>query len=87
MLRRDFLSVSSMAMAVSATGVGSAAPLLAAKSILDYGAKPDGKTLNTKPIQRAIDEAFKAGRRAGLCAARNLPHWWSRTQEQSHPLP
>jgi len=50
-----------MAMAVSATGVGSAAPLLAAKSILDYGAKPDGKTLNTKSIQRAIDEVFQAG--------------------------
>jgi polygalacturonase len=61
MLRRDFLSVSSMAMAVSATGVGSAAPLLAAKSVLDYGAKPDGKTLNTKSIQRAIDEVFQAG--------------------------
>lgn len=48
-------------MAVSATGVGSAAPLLAAKSILDYGARPDGKTMNTNAIQRAIDEVFQAG--------------------------
>jgi polygalacturonase len=61
MLRREFLSASSLAMAVSATGVGSAAPILAAKSILDYGARPDGKTLNTKSIQRAIDAVFQAG--------------------------
>src|SRR5438046_1542469 len=31
------------------------------RNILEYGAKPDGKTLNTKAIQRAIDEAFQAG--------------------------
>lgn len=35
--------------------------MLAAKSILDYGAKPDGKTMNTKAIQRAIDDVFQAG--------------------------
>jgi len=35
--------------------------LATSKSILQYGAKPDGKTLNTKAIQRAIDEAFQAG--------------------------
>lgn len=61
MLRREFLSASSIALGVSAAGVGSAAPLRAAKSILDYGAVPDGKTLNTKAIQRAIDEVFQAG--------------------------
>jgi len=48
-------------MAVSATGVGSAAPIMAAKSVLDYGAKPDGKTINTQAIQRAIDDVFQAG--------------------------
>jgi len=48
-------------LGVSATGLGSAAQLRAAKSILDYDAKPDGKTLNTKAIQRAIDDVFQAG--------------------------
>ena len=61
MLRREFLSASSIALGVSATGIGSAAPLRAAKSILDYGALPGGKTLNTKSIQRAIDEVYQAG--------------------------
>jgi len=61
MLRRDFLSASSALMGVSVTGLGQAAPMLAAKSILDYGAKPDGRTLNTEAIQRAIDDVFRAG--------------------------
>ena len=61
MLRRDFLSASSLALGFSVPGVGLAAPLLASKSILDYGAVPDGKSLNTKAIQRAIDAAFRAG--------------------------
>ena len=61
MLRRDFLSASSLTLGFSAAGVGSAAPLLAARSLLDYGAVPDGKTLNTKAIQRAIDTVFRAG--------------------------
>jgi len=61
MLRRDFLSASSLALGFSTAGLGSAAPLLAAKSILDYGAVPDGKTMNTQAIQRAIDTVFRAG--------------------------
>ena len=40
---------------IAAKGAGTA------KNILDYNAIPDGKTLNTKAIQRAIDEAFQAG--------------------------
>jgi polygalacturonase len=65
--RRDFLSASTLALGVSAAGFGQAAPLLAtqasgkARSILDYGAIPDGKTLNTTAIQRAIDDVFRAG--------------------------
>jgi polygalacturonase len=67
MLRRDFLSASSIALGMSATGIASAAPLVTAKgagatrSILDYGAVPDGKTMNTRAIQRAIDETFQSG--------------------------
>jgi polygalacturonase len=61
MLRRDFLSASSLALGFSVPRVGSAAPQSAAKSILDYGAVADGKTLNTKAIQRAIDAVFRAG--------------------------
>ena len=66
MLRRNFLAGSSLAMGVAASGFASAAPIAAAKSILDYGALPDGKTLNTKSIQRAIDDAFKAGKAAHM---------------------
>jgi polygalacturonase len=61
MLRRDFLTASSIVTGLSAAGVASAAPLQAARSILDFGAKPDGKTLNTRAIQRAIDAVFQAG--------------------------
>ena len=61
MKRRDFLAGSSIVVGLSAAGVASAAPLCAARSILDFGAMPDGKTLNTRAIQRAIDAAFQAG--------------------------
>ena len=61
MLRRDFLSAFALAMGAGNSGTGSSAPLLAAKSILDYGAKPDGVTLSTEPIQRAIDDISRAG--------------------------
>jgi hypothetical protein len=60
MLRREFLSTSSFALGFALPGTGFGA-IPSAKSILDYGAVADGKTLNTKAIQRAIDDAFKAG--------------------------
>ena len=61
MRRRDFLSSMSLVagLVVSRRAYAYAAP--AFKSILDYGAKPDGKTLNSKAIQRAIDDASRAG--------------------------
>lgn len=59
MQRRDFLAGTSVWMGL--TAMGSGAPIAATKSIIEYGARPDGKTLNTKSIQRAIDDVFKAG--------------------------
>lgn len=61
MLRREFLSASTFALGLAAPSLGSAANIPSAKSILDYGAKPDGRTLCTGAIQRAIDEVFQAG--------------------------
>ena len=69
MLRRDFLS-GSFALAVAATRTGLARSAGGAKSILDYGARPDGKTLNTNAIQRAIDIMPRV--RTGI--PRDLPH-------------
>jgi polygalacturonase len=60
MLRRNFLS-GSFALAIAASRQGLAWANQPPKSILDYGAKPDGKTLNTNAIQRAIDDASQAG--------------------------
>jgi polygalacturonase len=60
MLRRNFLS-GSFALAMAAARQGLAWPNQVPKSILEYGAKPDGKTLNTNAIQRAIDDAHQAG--------------------------
>jgi polygalacturonase len=41
--------------------MSAAVALCQTRSIVDYGAVPDGKTLNTKAIQAAIDEAAAAG--------------------------
>ena len=59
MLRRDFLYASALVAGTNLSGASG--PLTASKSILDYGAKPDGKTLNTQAIQRAIDDISGAG--------------------------
>lgn len=59
MLRRSFLTGSTFALGVGAFGLG--VKDARARSILDYGAKPDGRLLSTQAIQRAIDEANEAG--------------------------
>ncbi len=64
MLRRDFLVQSSLTAAISASRGVFRWARDAAKSILDYGALPDGRTMNTRAIQRAIDEA--SGYRGGV---------------------
>lgn len=61
MLRRDFLSGSTAALGMAWPSVTAATVAGAAKNILNYGAKPDGRTMNTKAIQRAIDDVSKAG--------------------------
>jgi polygalacturonase len=60
MLRRQFLSTLPIAAGMVVARRGFAAPIQA-KSILEYGAKPNGRTLNTNAIQRAIDDVFEAG--------------------------
>ena len=58
MHRRDFLSNCSLAaggLLIQKNLHGTA------KTVLEYGARPDGKTLNTKAIQRAIDDVFQSG--------------------------
>jgi len=60
MLRRDFVSAG-FAASFSALRSPWNMQIQGAKSVLEYGAIPDGKTLATKPIQRAIDDAFQRG--------------------------
>ncbi len=71
MLRRDFLiatpkwagwaSLARLGLRSSPLMEQSDVSLQGAKNILDYGARPDGRSLSTKAIQRAIDEASGAG--------------------------
>jgi polygalacturonase len=61
MQRRDFLAAVPGVAGLLVARRGWAAPPLKSRSILEYGAKPDGKTLNSKAIQRSIDDVFQTG--------------------------
>jgi polygalacturonase len=61
MLRRDFLWLASMTLGSSGAGLVGQGATPGAKNVTDYGARPDGKTLNTRAIQRAIDDMFQSG--------------------------
>ena len=68
MLRRNFLVHSSIALGMAAARSAFAWARDATKSILDYGARPDGRTMNTRAIQRAIDD--RPGKAAAWCMCR-----------------
>ena len=61
MQRRDFLSTVPLVAGMMVVGNRYTAAATTSKNILEYGAKPDAKTLNSKAIQRAIDAVFQAG--------------------------
>jgi polygalacturonase len=67
MLRREFLSSTAITAMGLGMGADTASPTSTATpspqtfNILQYGAVPDGKTVNTKQIQAAIDDASKHG--------------------------
>jgi hypothetical protein len=62
MLRREFLLVSPAVTGLAAAHMSAVGtPTAQATSILEYGANPNGKTLNTTALQRAIDDTFRAG--------------------------
>jgi len=61
MQRRDFLSTLPTVAGMMMVGLRYANAAATSKSILEYGAKPDGRTLNSKPIQRAIDAVAQSG--------------------------
>jgi hypothetical protein len=62
MRRRDFFSLPAVALGFSPVASASGSVLQPVfNSILDYGARPDGKTKNTEAIQRAIEAAFRNG--------------------------
>ncbi len=60
-LRRDFLATFPFALGIAATHDAFSQLSQVSKSVLDYGAKPDGTTLSTQAIQRAIDDVFRSG--------------------------
>ena len=61
MRRRDFLSATIPVLSLVGFGQRYASAATISRSILEFGAKPDGKTLNTQAIQRTIDTVSQTG--------------------------
>ena len=59
MHRRNFLALSSFAGFATLPSI--AETLQESLNVTDFGANPDGRTLNTKFLQKTIDRAFDAG--------------------------
>jgi polygalacturonase len=61
MLRRELLSTLPAVAGMVVVGPKRALASPNSRNILEYGSKPDGRTLNSKAIQRAIDDVSKGG--------------------------
>ncbi|MBS1803649.1 MAG: right-handed parallel beta-helix repeat-containing protein [Acidobacteria bacterium] len=62
MQRRDFLSTALPVVGgMMAFGSGFAAASSTSRNIMEFGAVPDGRTLNTKAIQKTVDAVSQAG--------------------------
>ncbi|WP_206244370.1 glycoside hydrolase family 28 protein [Novosphingobium terrae] len=61
LLSRRSFTLASLALWPANRALAAAGPEQRSASILDFGARPDGTTLNTKAIQTAIDHLAQAG--------------------------
>ena len=81
-LMRRTARVVTCVVLVASTQISSAAPPQAPGvtcDVTDYGAKGDGKALETAAIQRAVEAcaARAAGRHVSLCAQQSHVYWQS----------
>ena len=74
MLRRDFLAALPLTVKFARLGRGSWAPLQTATNILQYGAKPDGRTPEYQCNSARDRGCLPIRRRDGYRAYRRIPH-------------
>jgi len=55
-------------------------------NVKDFGAVGDGKNLDSKAINAAIESAVKAGGGTVLSACRKLPLWLHPFEKQHYPV-